>query len=309
LVTVFPSKPTLAFAPKPVIGVLLVVLGAIGFASKAIMVKILYHYQVDTTTMLTLRMLFSVPFFLAVIGYYWPKVSFFQFSIRDRWLIILLAFVGYYLSSFLDFLGLRYISAGLERLILFIYPTIVVFIVAVRFHKPITRTQLYALLLTYGGIGLALLSDLSLASSNLWLGVGLIFCSALTYSTYIVGSGQLIPRIGSSVLYTSYVMVFSTVAIVAQFLVLQPADLFDLAPKVYELNIWMALVATVAPAFLTAKGIRLIGSGNAAIAGSIGPVSTIVLANIFLGEPIMFWQVVGTALVLAGVLLIGLKKG
>jgi drug/metabolite transporter (DMT)-like permease len=305
------KPPPAGLWPKSgqLVGVLLVVVGAIGFASKAVIVKLLYRYQVDTTSMLTLRMLFSAPFFLAVIAYRWPQRSFFQLSGRDRWLIVFLAFVGYYLSSFLDFLGLRYISAGLERLILFVYPTIVVLIMAARYHKRITRAQVYALLLTYAGIAAALLADFSLAGPHVWLGAGLVFASALTYSTYIVGSGQLIPRVGSAVLYTSYVMVFATVPIVVQFAVLQPANLLGFPAEVYQLNVLMAVVATVAPAFLTAEGIRRIGPGNASIAGSTGPVSMIVMANIFLGEPIGVWQVVGTVLVLAGVLLIGLKKG
>lgn len=296
-------------APKQVIGVLMVMLGAVGFASKAIMVKLLYLHQLDATSILTLRMLFSAPFFVGVIGYYWPKVSFFQFSLRDRWLIVLMAFMGYYLSSLLDFMGLRYLSAGLERLILFIYPTIVILIVAVRFHQPITRTQVYALLLTYAGIAVALFADVSLAGGHVWFGALLIFCSALAYSTYIVGSGQLIPRVGSSMLYTSYIMVFATVPIVLQFLILQPSNLFNFTGEVYQITGWMALIATIIPAMLTAKGILLIGSGNASIVGSVGPVSTIALAHVFLGEPVLIWQLVGTGLVLAGVLLIGLRKG
>ena len=282
-------------------------LGAIGFGSKAIIVKMMYRYGVDTISTLTLRMLFSMPFFFIVLMYNYKRAPLSSFSKKDKILIPIMGFVGYYGSSLLDFLGLQYISAGLERLILFIYPTIVILLTAFIFKKQITRNQIYALIMTYLGIGLALVTDFSFTGEYFVLGASFIFGSAFTYSIYLVGSGRIIPRIGS-ILYTSYIMLIATVCILVHYLIVNKSGLWDFPAEVYELNIWMAIVATVAPAFLTAEGIRLIGSDNMAIVGTIGPISTIIMANIFLGEPIEFWQVIGTLLVLVGVLLIGIKK-
>ncbi len=288
-------------------GVGMVMLGAIGFGSKAVIVKLMYRYGVDTISTLTLRMIFSMPFFLVVILYNYKKNPLSNLSQKDRMLIPLMGFVGYYGSSLLDFLGLQYISASLERLILFVYPTIVIFLTAILFKQKITSTQIYALIMTYLGIGLALVTDFSFAGENFILGASFIFGSAFTYSIYLVGSGRIIPRVGS-ILYTSYIMLVATLCILIHYFFAKGSGLWDFPQEVYELNILMAIIATVAPAFLTAEGIRLIGSGNMAIVGTIGPISTIVMANIFLGEPVGLWQVVGTLLVLAGVLMIGLKK-
>ncbi|SFE75242.1 DMT family transporter [Thermoflexibacter ruber] len=292
---------------KRLMGVGMVMLGAIGFSSKAVIVKLMYRYGVDTISTLMLRMVFSIPFFFLVILYKYKKAPFHALSKKDKLLIPIMGIVGYYGSSLLDFLGLQYISAGLERLILFIYPTIVILLMAVLFKQKITKNQIIALVMTYLGISLALLTDFSLNSANFFLGVSLIFSSALTYSVYLIGSGRIIPRVGS-LLYTSYVMLVATACIFMHYLFVKGSGLWDFPKEVYQLNIWMAMIATVAPAFLTAEGIRLIGSDNMAIVGTIGPVSTIVLANIFLDEPIAFWQVIGTLFVLAGILLIGIKK-
>lgn len=285
----------------------MVMLGAIGFGSKAVIVKLMYRYGVDTISTLTLRMLFSLPFFLAVIIYHYKKAPISSLDNKDKILIPLMGLVGYYGSSLLDFLGLQYISAGLERLILFIYPTMVILMTAIFLKSKITKNQIYALIMTYLGISLALVTDFSFTGNNFALGASFIFASAFTYSIYLVVSGRIIPRIGS-ILYTSYIMLVATFCVFVHYFVSNGSGLWDFPQEVYELNIWMALVATVIPAFLTAEGIRLIGSGNMAIVGTIGPISTIVMANIFLGESVGFWQLVGTLLVLIGVLLIGAAK-
>jgi drug/metabolite transporter (DMT)-like permease len=300
-------KKSISLDLKRLIGVGMVMLGAVGFSSKAVIVKLMYRYGVDTISTLTLRMLFSIPFFFLVILYKYKKAPFHALSPKDKLLIPIMGVVGYYGSSLLDFLGLQYISAGLERLILFIYPTIVILLMAVLFKQKITKNQIIALIMTYLGISLALLTDFSIDSANFFLGISLIFSSAITYSIYLIGSGRIIPRVGS-LLYTSYVMLVATACIFIHYLFAKGSGLWDFPKEVYQLNIWMAMIATVAPAFLTAEGIRLIGSDNMAIVGTIGPVSTIVLANMFLDEPIVFWQVIGTLFVLAGILLIGIKK-
>ncbi len=292
---------------KRLVGAGMVILGAIGFSSKAVIVKLMYRYGVDTISTLALRMLFSVPFFCLVILYQYKKVPIHTLRPKDKILIPIMGIIGYYGSSLLDFLGLQYISASLERLILFIYPTIVILLMAILFKQKITKNQVIALIMTYLGISLALLTDFSTNSTNFFSGIALIFSSAVTYSIYLIGSGRIIPRVGS-LLYTSYVMLIAALCVFIHYFFTKSSSLWDFPQEVYQLNIWMAMIATVAPAFLTAEGIRLIGSDNMAIVGTIGPISTIVLANIFLDEPIVLWQVIGTLFVLAGILLIGVKK-
>jgi drug/metabolite transporter (DMT)-like permease len=288
-------------------GALLIMTGAVGFASKAIIAKLMYRYEVDTSSLLSLRMLFALPFFVGVIVYNYRRVPFSSFSTKDKILIPLMAFIGYYLSSLFDFWGLQYISAGLERLILFVYPTIVVVLSAIWFKKPILKEHYYALILTYVGIAIALTTDFTATGSYFWLGAGLIFLAAFTYSIYLIVSGRLIPRIGS-VVYISYIMFFATIPILIQYFIKNPGSLWRFDAAVYELNIWMAIVATVAPAVMTSEGIRLIGAANAAIVGSIGPIATIFLAYWLLGEPFSFWQMIGTLFVLTGILIITLRK-
>jgi len=288
-------------------GALLIMTGAVGFASKAIIAKLMYQYKVDTSSLLSLRMLFALPFFIGVIIYNYRRMPFTSFSTKDKILILLMAFIGYYLSSLFDFWGLQYVSAGLERLILFVYPTIVVVLSAIWFKKPILKRHYYALVLTYIGIAIALMTDFTATDDYFWLGVGLIFLAAFTYSIYLIVSGRLIPRVGS-VVYISYVMFFATIPVLIQFFIKNPGSLWRFDAAVYELSIWMAIVATVAPAVMTSEGIRLIGAANAAIVGSIGPIATIFLAYLLLGEPFSFWQMIGTLFVLTGVLIITLRK-
>lgn len=282
----------------------MVMIGAVGFASKAIIAKLMYRCGVDTTSMLTLRMLFSLPFFMAIVAYSHSRV---QFTSQDKWLIPLMALIGYYLSSLLDFWGLQYVSAGLERLILFIYPTIVVVLSAWWFKKKMFRRHYLALGFTYMGIAIALAHDFSINGNLFWLGAGLIFLAAFTYSLYLIISGRLIPRLGS-VVYISYVMLFASIPIFVQYGIAQPGSLWRFDKSVYQLSIWMAIASTVAPALLTSEGIRRIGAANTAIVGSIGPVATIFLAYVFLDEPISWWQLMGTVLVLVGVLMITLPR-
>lgn len=293
---------------KHLIGVGMVILGAIGFASKAILVKLLYRYGIDTSAILTLRTAFALPFFVAVLVYH----HFFYAKHKSiprkdfAWLLVM-GFFGYYLSSLLDFWGLQYVSAGLERLILFIYPTLVIIFSAIIFKKKISKIQVYALLLTYAGIILAMNTDFSAKGTHFYWGASLIFCSAITYTFYLLGSEKLIPRIGA-ILYASWVMLFATFFIFLHFFLFGKTSITSLPREVYLLSMLMALIATVIPIFLTSEGIRRIGAGDMAIAGNIGPVSTIGLGYVFLDEPILFWQLIGTSLVLIGIFLISAKK-
>jgi drug/metabolite transporter (DMT)-like permease len=288
-------------------GVLMVALGAIGFASKAVIAKGMYSYGLDAITVLSLRMIFSIPPIIVLIFFYTDRHKLLNIRPVDWQRMAILGFLGYYLSSWLDFVGLQYISAGLERLILFIYPTIVVFMSALVFKKPIKKIQIYALLLTYAGIGLAMSNDIGIKNENFIWGALCVFASACTYSAFLLGSEKVIPKFGS-VLFGSWAMLIATILMLLHFRLTSRVDLTGFTWEIYGLSFLMAAIATVIPIVLTAEGIRRIGANNMAIIGNIGPVSTIFLAYIFLGEPFFLMQFFGTALVIGGIVLIGRSK-
>jgi drug/metabolite transporter (DMT)-like permease len=290
-----------------ILGALIIFIGAICFSSKAILVKLAYNYHIDAVSLLTLRMVLSFPFFAGVLAFSVRKDTSAPIEKKDWFYLIILGILGYYLSSYFDFKGLEFITAGLERLILFIYPTLVVLLSAVLYKKKIKRTEILALLLTYSGIAVVFLNDLQFDQSNVTIGGLLIFGSAFTYAFYLIGSGKLIPKIGA-VRYNSISMMVSTLIVVVHYFINAEGNLLHYDWQVYALSLVMALVATVIPSFLLAEGIRLIGAGKAAIIGSVGPVSTIILAYIFLNEDITLLQLTGTAFVLAGVLLVSKSK-
>lgn len=277
--------------------------GAFCFSSKAVMVKLAYRYGIDPVSLLNLRMIFSMPFFLIAAIYAGKNTATQKLTGRQWIYLIFLGIVGYYLASYFDFTGLKYITAALERLILFVYPTLVIVISALLFKRPIGRKEIIALLLTYSGIALAFVNDIKLYSSDVVIGGLLIFGSALTYAMYLIGSGKLIPVIGS-LRFNAYCMLVSTLAVLIHFLLIDTANIFTFPQEVYALGLLMAVFATVIPSFLLAEGIRMIGAGKASIIGSIGPVSTIILAWLILDEPITLLQMAGTALVLSGVLFV-----
>ncbi|MCB0558910.1 MAG: DMT family transporter [Lewinellaceae bacterium] len=296
---------------RMILGAALVFTGAILFSTKAVIVKLAYRYEVDSISLLALRMLFSLPFFLLVASLSGRQKKYrgHPLSRKDGLQILFLGVVGYYLASLLDFLGLQYVTASLERLILFVYPTLVLLIGATVFREPVTRRQLGALVLTYLGISIAFSEGFLLSGDQHFvLGAGLIFFGAMAYAVYIVGSGRLLPRIGT-LRFTSLAMTAAAVAVLAHHGIAYHWQLFGFPPQVYGLALLMALIATVIPSFLISEGIRNIGSGNASIIGSIGPISTIVLAYFFLGEQLGWLQWIGTVLVIGGVLVITIGKG
>jgi drug/metabolite transporter (DMT)-like permease len=278
-------------------GALCVVGSAVAFSAKAVIAKVGYRHGADPATLLALRMAFSLPFF--VVAAVVTSRGRAALPRAELGKIVVLGVLGYYLASVLDFYGLVHISAGLERLILFVYPTLVVVMSAVAFRIPITRRTLWALALTYGGVVLAVKTETAGAGGrNMWLGVAMIFGCALSYASYLVGSGRLIPRIGS-LRFTALAMIVSTAAMLLHFGVVG-GRFGGHAPVVYADGALLALVCTVLPVFLLAEGIRRVGAGNAAIIGAVGPVSTIALAHWVLGEPVHLLQAVGTLLVLVG---------
>lgn len=288
-----------------VLGVILALLGVVLFSAKAVMVKLAYQYEVDAVSLLLLRMLFALPFYLVIAFIKRPKDSQLMQPKVYLW-IIGLGVVGYYLASLFDFLGLQYIKASLERIILFVYPTIVLVISRVFLKTQITGRQILATVLTYLGIVLAFALEFSLQTEGLLIGGILIFLSAITYASYIAGSGWLIPKIGATV-FTSYAMIVSCVCVLIHYVSMGDFDLINYPSEVYGLGLAMAILSTVIPSYLVSYSIKMIGAPSFAIVASFGPISTILLANYFLGESMHWGQWVGTVLVLVGVFFVTKK--
>lgn len=308
---VAPAEAVEAPYPRPGLyavsrsGLVLAALGAIAFSGKAIIVKLGYRYGADAVTLLALRMLVAFPFFL-LMGC-WAARRSAPLSNADRVRILLLGFLGYYLASFLDFAGLAYITATLERLILYLTPTLVALIGWLAFGKRISRRQALALLVSYAGVALAFGHDLQVGGSNIMLGGALVFGSALAYALYLVGSGELVARVGA-VRLTAYASSVASVLCLVQFVVLRPMQAMVLPWEVYALSLVNGTLCTVLPVLAVMMAVARIGSALAAQVGMIGPVSTIVLSLLLLGEPMGPWQVAGTVLVMAGVFVVSQQK-
>jgi drug/metabolite transporter (DMT)-like permease len=276
-------------------GPLCAVFGVLGFSFKAILVKLAYvHGFVDATTLLALRMLYSAPLFAAMAWWAGRQPHARPLESRDWIALACLGFIGYYFSSLLDFIGLQYIGVSLERLILFIYPTIVV--------------VLSALLVCYGGIALAFVHDVRVTGdrSGTLLGGALVFASAFTYAAYIVGSTRFIARLGS-LRFVAIAMLMSTAFILVQFALTRPLAALAAPAPIQWISIAMALFSTVLPTWLAAEAIRRLGPNSASLIGSLGPVFTIGLGVLILDEQVNTLQLIGAALVLAGVALVTLK--
>jgi drug/metabolite transporter (DMT)-like permease len=290
-------------------GVIICLLGAICFSTKAIFVKLAYREtSVDAVTLLALRMIFSLPFFVVSAWWASSKSTNVRFTFKEWLAVAAIGCLGYYISSLLDFIGLQFVTAGIERLILFIYPTLVLLMSAVIFKVKIRAPQWAALLITYAGLIIAFWSEANFEgqSKTFYIGAAYIFICAVTYAMYIVGSGKLIPLIGAAK-FNSYAMSFAALAVLLHFFITNDNSLLNLDSKVYLYSFSLAILGTVIPSYLIAHGIKRVGSGNAAIIGSIGPVSTIVQAYFFLNEPIHLLQLAGTAMILAGILVISKK--
>jgi drug/metabolite transporter (DMT)-like permease len=257
-------------------------------------------------------MIFSLPFFLLMV--WWSRRQTGDskptpLTKRDWWLVLFLAFVGYYLSSFLDFWGLQYISAALERLILFTNPTFVVLLSAIFLSVRITKRVALALVVSYIGLVLAYWHDLKIAddTSALIKGTLLVFGAALTYAIYLLLGGQLTKRIGST-RFTAYMMLIATVFVLAQFFAMRPLAALDLPMQVYVYCVGLAVFSTAAPVWMMAEALKRLGANDASMIGSVGPIVTIGLGVVFLGETISLLQMIGAALVLFGISLISMKR-
>jgi drug/metabolite transporter (DMT)-like permease len=291
-------------------GILLVVIGSIFFSTKAVIVKYAFSKtEVDAVSLLAVRMLFSLPFYIGAAWITARHKDNVKMTPR-QWIIVLsLGLFGYYLSSLFDFMGLKYISAGLERLILFLYPTFVSLINVWVFKEKITKLQKIALLLTYGGILLAYIGELTfnVHTPGFFFGSLLIFICSLTFAVYIVGSGRMIPVLGATK-FTAYVMLASTLGVFIHFLVAGNYEILSSGSDFLWYGLLLGIIATVIPSFLISFGTKKIGANNVAIISSIGPVSTILQAHFVLGEPIFVAQIIGTLMVVGGVVLIGWKR-
>lgn len=289
------------------IGILLVLASAVLFATKSIFIKLAYQEAVDPVTLLTLRLVFSLPFFMAMGLWASHQTGARPLHRRDWGIMLLLGFGGYYLSSLLDFMGLQYISAGLERLVLFLYPTMTVLITAFILKRPVSRMTWIAIAISYLGMALVVWPDVHHAGEHLALGMTLVFGSAMTYAIYLVGSGEIIQRIGAN-RFTGITLSFSCLCCIAHFLAVNPLSALAVSPRVLGLGVILAIVCTVMPATLLTNGIKRIGASKAALVGAIGPVATLYLGYSVLGETLVTLQLGGTVLVLAGVLLVSLNK-
>lgn len=287
-------------------GIAIGILGIVLFSSKAVMVKLAYRYNVDAISILLLRMLFSFPFYVAIAYIYKNKAKNHKTSKDWLWLFFF-GFVGYYLASYFDFLGLTYIKASLERIILFLYPTIVLVLNRLFLKQPITRPQLIAIAITYLGIVIAFWDEVTISGEGTILGGVFILLSAITYASYLVGSGWLIPKFGV-VQFTAYAMLVSCICVFVHYSIINEVDLFGFSWQVYVLGFLIAVFATVIPSFLVSASIKMISSSNFAIIAGVGPISTIVLAAIFLEERLTFIQLIGALVVIVGIVFISLKK-
>lgn len=289
--------------PKPAPwGLLLALLAAFGFSLKAIFIKLAYPYGVDAITLLALRMGFALPVFLWV-GLAEHKAGA-ALSRQDWGKLFLLGCLGYYGASILDFWGLAYISAGLERLILFTYPTLTILIGVLFQGKAFTRREGVAIALCYTGIGFAFMHDLNLGDTrSVLIGGALVFASSVSYAFYLSGSGPMIARLGA-MRFAALAMLFSSAVTLIHFLGVQPLTAFIQPLPVYGWALAMALFATVIPVFALSAAIRRIGAGPASLFGMVGPILTIGFGWWLLGEPISIEQTIGAIFVVLGILIV-----
>ena len=292
------QRPTLS-------GLLLAAAGAIAFSGKAIIVKLSYGYGVDAVTVIMYRMLLALPFFIAM-GLWAERQAVARenpLTRRDVLSIVGLGFVGYYLSSYLDFLGLQYITASLERLILYLNPTLVVLLGWALYKKPIQPIRMAAMAVSYSGVLLVFAHELTLSGAHVALGSALILGSAITYALYLIFSGQLVQRMGS-VRLVGWATSVACVCCIVQFVLLRPLSAAVVPVEVLWLAVLNALACTVAPVLMVMMAIERIGAALTAQTGMIGPMATITLGVWVLGEPLNVWIGIGTLLVLSGVFMV-----
>ena len=282
-------------------GLALAVGGSMAFSAKAIIVKLAYRHGVDAVTLIMYRMLFALPLFVALA--WWAGRGKPGLTRRDLGVVALLGFSGYYLASFLDFAGLQFISASLERLILYLNPTLVLGLSVLLFKQPVRARQLLALAVSYSGVLLVFGHEARFTGANTLLGGALVFGSAVSYAVYLVYSGAEVRRLGALRL-TGWATSVASLLCIAQFLLLRPLSASVVAPEVLWLSLLNAVLCTFAPVIMVMLAIERIGATLTAQTGMIGPISTIAMGVLVLGEPFNLWVGAGTLLVLTGVWLL-----
>ena len=293
-------------------GFLWAVLGTILFSTKAILIKLCFKTtNIDASSLLMLRMLFALPFYAAAMWYYFANQQLKKVKPSNYFVAGLVGLLGYYMSSLFDFIGLQYVSASIERIILFIYPTLAVLLNLLIFKVAITKRQWLAILITYIGIGLAYWGELNQIPDTkmFFFGTWMILLCAITFAFYLVGSGKIIPKIGAPQ-FTSLSMMAASVGIFIHYFVTHQQGIASIVnlPILYSSSIWLvialAIIGTVIPSFLMSGGMKRIGSNDLAIITSIGPVSTLFQARWILNEAFSWEQILGTVFVVLGVILV-----
>ena len=284
-------------------GILMAAIGSMLFSGKAVLIKLAFADGANAETLIALRMMMALPMFWGIYWWYSRRKPMGPLSWLDRGKLIGLGFLGYFLSSYVDFLGLQYISVGLERIVLYLTPTIVLLISYFVLQKPISRLQWYALIVGYLGVIVVFIQDASSSGISAWLGMFLVFSSACFYAIYMIGAGEMVERIGS-VRLVVYASSSSAAFSLAQSLIYSPTALFEQLPQIYWLSLLNASLCTVIPMLMIMIAINRIGSPLVAQAGILGPVSTIFMGYAFLSEPITWMQIGGMTLVIAAMWLL-----
>jgi drug/metabolite transporter (DMT)-like permease len=288
-----------AALPPDITGLALAIGGALTFSGKAIIVKLAYRYGVDAVTVIMYRMLFALPIFAAMA--WWAGRGRAPLARRDWMGAVGLGFCGYYLASFLDFLGLQYITASLERLILYLNPTLVMLLAWALHGRGLARGQVAGMAISYAGVLLVFGQEVRLEGSNVALGSALVFASTISYAVYLVYSGQLVQRIGALRLVGLATSV-ACILCVAQFFLLRPAaSALDVPMQVVWLSLLNAVLCTAVPVLLVMMAIERIGASATSQAGMVGPIATILMGVWLLGEPFTAWVAAGTVLVITGI--------
>jgi drug/metabolite transporter (DMT)-like permease len=279
--------------------------GVVLFSAKAVFVKMAYAYDIDTVPLLLVRLLIAMPIYMVIVAVSFSKWRK-KYTLKPSHLLIIagLGLGGYYFASYLDFTGLKYVSAGVERLILFVYPTMVVGLSAIINRKRIPEKQMFALLVTYFGVFLIFFQGILFQDqNNLLIGGMLIISCAFVYACFMIVTEKLIPYTGS-IQITCYTLMVSCLAVIIHFLLGDHPEMSSLPSEVFWIGGGMAVFSTVIPSFMIAEAVKRLSASHVAIIGSIGPFTTILLAAIFLGERITAFQGMGAVVIISGVLLV-----
>ncbi|MFT4021166.1 MAG: DMT family transporter [Acinetobacter sp.] len=298
---------------KTQLGAVYALCAAFLFSSKAIFIKQAYALSslVDGTLLMALRMLSALPFFIAIAWIY-RKQRNHVLSTKDWGMLVIAGLLGYYFASWLDFQGLMYISASLERIILFLYPTLTVIASSFIYKQKITLKTIFAIVLSYGGTIMVMLHEQNglAGQGNLWLGASLVFASAVAFAGYLLLTPRLIKKFGSSN-FTGLALTIACIGTLIHYAIATPdafTVLTQLPMSVWLYGIALGIFVTVVPTILVIQSIARLGASQAAIIASIGPILTILLAVAFLNEHLNAWQWLGCVLNIIGILMISFSK-